>query len=319
MNHEGATDLQHKKCEVCKVKRPLYATLPSSDPDPSDVTRKPSKSLFGVAPRWCRLCAKASGLPVVNVQDKKCEDCGLKFPGFGLPSESKKRWCGTCAKAHDGAVYYKSWPGINSRVNRATAVQQSAAIPDGRIESRIAPPTTSAAAPIDQLPQLPPQLPPLAGTPAVPVGTAIAGPGVAPLSHCPRCAGGHVKHADDCPKQIARMRSLLATGGRSKICEDCGRKRPTYALQTERRLRWCNDCAKKQVVRGADGNWVRAPIVNLKSRRCSDCNITSPCYGLPPTTPGAKVVALWCARCAKSGAHPTAISACRERLCEDCG
>jgi hypothetical protein len=35
--------------------------------------------------------------------DRKCEDCGLKWPSFGLPVEGKKWWCAGCAKAHVGA------------------------------------------------------------------------------------------------------------------------------------------------------------------------------------------------------------------------
>jgi hypothetical protein len=40
----------------------------------------------------------------VDVKNKKCEDCELKLPTFGLPAEGKKRWCSGCAKAHAGAV-----------------------------------------------------------------------------------------------------------------------------------------------------------------------------------------------------------------------
>jgi hypothetical protein len=34
---------------------------------------------------------------------KMCEGCGLKQPGYGLPLDGKKRWCGSCAQA-EGAV-----------------------------------------------------------------------------------------------------------------------------------------------------------------------------------------------------------------------
>jgi hypothetical protein len=40
----------------------------------------------------------------VDLNSKKCEDCSLKLPSFGLPAEGKKRWCAGCAKAHAGAV-----------------------------------------------------------------------------------------------------------------------------------------------------------------------------------------------------------------------
>ena len=55
--------------------------------------------------RWCTGCAKAH-TGAVNVVNKKCEDCQLKLPSFGLPRVGKntKRWCGGCAKGHAGAV-----------------------------------------------------------------------------------------------------------------------------------------------------------------------------------------------------------------------
>ena len=42
----------------------------------------------------------------MNVVNKKCEDCQLKLPSFGLPAEGtgRWRWCGGCAKGHAGAV-----------------------------------------------------------------------------------------------------------------------------------------------------------------------------------------------------------------------
>ena len=39
----------------------------------------------------------------MNVSNKKCEACGLKFPIFGLPADGKARWCSGCATAHKGA------------------------------------------------------------------------------------------------------------------------------------------------------------------------------------------------------------------------
>jgi hypothetical protein len=40
----------------------------------------------------------------MDVVNKKCEDCQLKQPSFGLPADRKKRWCGVCAKGHAGVV-----------------------------------------------------------------------------------------------------------------------------------------------------------------------------------------------------------------------
>jgi hypothetical protein len=52
--------------------------------------------------RWCSGCAKAHE-GSVNVKHKMCEGCGLKQPTFGLPG-GKARWCGGCAKGNEGAV-----------------------------------------------------------------------------------------------------------------------------------------------------------------------------------------------------------------------
>jgi hypothetical protein len=37
------------------------------------------------------LCEGAHG--AVDVTSKKCEDCQIKQPTFGLPAEGKSRWC----------------------------------------------------------------------------------------------------------------------------------------------------------------------------------------------------------------------------------
>ena len=38
---------------------------------------------------------------------RRCEDCALKAPNFGLLAEGKKRWCAGCAKAHAGTQNIK--------------------------------------------------------------------------------------------------------------------------------------------------------------------------------------------------------------------
>ena len=44
-----------------------------------------------------------------HVKNKRCEDCEVKEPRFGLPAEGKaRRWCGGCAKGHAGAVDFKN-------------------------------------------------------------------------------------------------------------------------------------------------------------------------------------------------------------------
>ena len=54
--------------------------------------------------RWCAGCAKGHA-GAVDLANKKCEGCQLKRSSFGLLAEGKKRrWCAGCAKGHAGAV-----------------------------------------------------------------------------------------------------------------------------------------------------------------------------------------------------------------------
>ena len=50
----------------------------------------------------CAGCAKAHA-GARDIASRRCEDCALKWPTFGLPAEGRKRWCGGCARAHAGA------------------------------------------------------------------------------------------------------------------------------------------------------------------------------------------------------------------------
>jgi hypothetical protein len=52
---------------------------------------------------WCGGCAKGH-VGAADLVSKKCEDCGLKQASCGLPSEWKRRWCGGCAKGHAGVA-----------------------------------------------------------------------------------------------------------------------------------------------------------------------------------------------------------------------
>jgi hypothetical protein len=52
--------------------------------------------------RWCADCGRAKGAVLLQKQ-KMCEGCGLKQPNFGLASEGKRRWCVDCGEAK-GAV-----------------------------------------------------------------------------------------------------------------------------------------------------------------------------------------------------------------------
>ena len=73
-----------RKCIKCKVKASYHGLLDDG------------KIL------WCGACAPAGSVDMVS---KKCEDCGLRQPSFGLASEGKKkRWCGSCAGQHEGSI-----------------------------------------------------------------------------------------------------------------------------------------------------------------------------------------------------------------------
>ena len=49
--------------------------------------------------RWCGACAKAHDGAMCLVSRRMCEDCEAKHAGFGLGTDKKRRWCGACAKA----------------------------------------------------------------------------------------------------------------------------------------------------------------------------------------------------------------------------
>jgi hypothetical protein len=52
--------------------------------------------------RWCGLCAKAHE-GAIDVGRRKCETCQMKQPSFGFAADGKARWCSACSKEHEGA------------------------------------------------------------------------------------------------------------------------------------------------------------------------------------------------------------------------
>ena len=46
--------------------------------------------------KWCGTCAKKHGGLCLG-KPKMCEDCELKQPSYGLEHEQKTRWCARCA------------------------------------------------------------------------------------------------------------------------------------------------------------------------------------------------------------------------------
>jgi hypothetical protein len=97
-----------RMCERCGVKAPRFG-LPKADGAAGAAEPLKHGDRTKLA-RWCTGCAKEQP-GAVNVIAKKCEDCKLKLPSFGLPSDKAKgkartsgaRWCSACAKGHAGA------------------------------------------------------------------------------------------------------------------------------------------------------------------------------------------------------------------------
>jgi hypothetical protein len=52
--------------------------------------------------RWCGTCARQHE-GAIDVVNKRCEDCQKKRPNFGMPEERKARWCHGCSQKHEGA------------------------------------------------------------------------------------------------------------------------------------------------------------------------------------------------------------------------
>ena len=64
--------------------------------------------------RWCAEHAKGRA-DLVDIRSKKCEDCEVKEPSFGLAGadgKGKKRWCGGCAR---GARVLMNWSSPSHR------------------------------------------------------------------------------------------------------------------------------------------------------------------------------------------------------------
>lgn len=79
------------------------STLSCRYPRPTQVKR----ANFGLpsdrARRWCGTCASAHE-GAIDVVNKRCEDCQKKRPNFGMPSEKKARWCHGCSQKHEGST-----------------------------------------------------------------------------------------------------------------------------------------------------------------------------------------------------------------------
>jgi hypothetical protein len=65
-----------------------------------DLLTRPPPLVYSYVPVLQAVRHGTYGTAVMQVM---CEGCA-KTPSFGLPAEGRRRWCGTCATAHHGAV-----------------------------------------------------------------------------------------------------------------------------------------------------------------------------------------------------------------------
>jgi hypothetical protein len=61
----------------------------------------PTHALSKGKARWCGICAKAHE-GAIDIGRRKCETCQVKTPSFGFVSDGKARWCSACSKEHEG-------------------------------------------------------------------------------------------------------------------------------------------------------------------------------------------------------------------------
>lgn len=214
-----------------------------------------------------------------NLDNKMCEDCGLKQPNFAVPGKRARkakcgdakdvaRWCAECAKSYPGAANvtkiccedcHKVQPkyGLPSEGRRARWCKQCSLQHPGSRDVR------NNKCEDCQLKQ---------------PNYGFKNEGRKPR-WCSHCAKAHVG----------------ATDVLNKMCEDCGLKQPNFGIQAEgRKPRWCVGCSKQH-----DG------AVDTVSKRCEECLRpgTRPRWGMPGDT--SRQRRKWCESCAKAK-HPEA-------------
>jgi hypothetical protein len=262
-----------------------------------------------------------------NATKRKCEDCGLVQPNFGLPSEGeKKRWCGPCAKGHTGAVLLlpkcedckllqpsfgfpsdknKRWCSVCAKSSHAGAVRLQDVINRWCEDCKIRKP--SFTLPTENTKK---------------------------QRWCSSCAKEHV----------GAINAVDDDG--TRFCEDCELLAPRCGLLADRKKRWCISCHKvavlwavwsfssppppplyisfvifhkKRTGRRANDRAARVcakahpGAVNLNHKRCEGCKLKQRNFGMPMHKGGDRI-ALWCAGCAPAGAENV-----KTNKCETCG
>jgi hypothetical protein len=208
--------------------------------------------------RWCTGCAKAH-TGAVNVVNKKCEDCQLKLPSFGLPSEGtsvrdrKVRWCSGCSKGHVGAE------NLVSKRCEGCGKQASFGLPaDGKVRWCVG----CAKAHVGAVG--------LRGASRRCEGCNLKQPtfglpAEGKVRWCSGCAEAHLGAVVlTRPKRKGRQGAVSV----SRTGEACD-KPSVVGFRAEGKRRWCAGCAK-----------AHAGAVDLSKKRCEDCGLKEPSLGL---------------------------------------
>jgi hypothetical protein len=225
------------------------------------------------------------------LHDRKCEDCDKKGRGFGLPAERKKRWCGGCAKRHEGAVYYTSWPPAGSEAHQAAVAAAAVAMgeaPDTRKSARGGPVPTKTTA----------KAPPKAMAKALAKEDKAPAPAPAP-AQAKAPAPAQAKAPAPAPAPSASASASAAVGAKKLRADHRGMADPAAAAaaaggradQSRTNSALLNDPSNIYI--GVDGKAKRRKV-------CADCKLVTPKFGLPktPREPGSGV-RKWCGGCAE--------------------
>eukprot|EP01047_Picozoa_sp_COSAG01_P076870 COSAG01_NODE_13649_length_1553_cov_3.482118_2_plen_248_part_00 len=147
----------------------------------------------------------------------KCEDCGLKCPSYGLPTEGRKRWCAVCGRRHAGAQP------LNPLCEDCSLKRPSYGLPSESVRRWCAGCSKLHAGAR------------LKGRMCEHCGTLTASFGL--LSE------GSKRWCQTCSKRHVGAYPLHNANTRSR-CEDCFLKPPSYGLPSEGTKRWCAGCSK---------------------------------------------------------------------------
>ena len=252
-------------------------------------------------------------------KENKCEDCALKKPSFGMPTDGKMRWCKPCSLSHPGSadVCHKlcedckqkspsfglEEEGVKKNKKRwcatcAGAHAGSVSLNPNKCEDC----TTTAASygnPEDGNKR---RWCAKCAKKSHPSAKAIH----TSSSRCETCskprsyglAGGKARWCAGCAKENEGAVNLSAYK-----CEDCAVKFPSFALPTDNKARWCGDC------KHAHSGWV-----TRNKKTCLYCEKKA-WYGMEEDG-----LLKWCKNCAEKQ-HPKAVSLKKKspsEICELC-